>query len=135
MSTDGSRRATRFCIRVKPYQRRTEARPRQLSAASSSSCRSTVMGWWMVVTSGAPRSPEQPVAERLVVVDDVELAARGRPDGGGRAGEKVSGSGKPPVHIVATSSASIQSRYSSRFGRAEGVGLAVQVEAGQLGER
>ena len=54
VSTDGSRRATRFCIRVKPYQRRTEARRCQSGAASSSSCRSTVIGWWMVVTSGEP---------------------------------------------------------------------------------
>lgn len=45
VSTDGRRRATRFCIRVNAYQRRTEARRFQSGAASISSCRSTVMGW------------------------------------------------------------------------------------------
>ncbi len=60
VSTDGSRRATRFCMRVKAYQRRTDILRRRFSAASSSSRRSTVMGWWIVVTSGAPRSPNRP---------------------------------------------------------------------------
>lgn len=60
VSTDGSRRETRFCIRVKPYQRRTDARRFHPCAASSSSCRSTVMGWWIVVTSGAPRASGPP---------------------------------------------------------------------------
>ena len=77
---------------------------------------------------------QQAVAERLVVVDDVELAAPGRADGGGRAGEKVSGSGKPPVHMVATSSGVDPVAVLAAPRGAERVGLAVQVEAGQLGE-
>ena len=47
--------------------------------------RSKVIGWWIVVTSGRPHllDVEHPVAERLVVVDDVEVvdaapAAAGR---------------------------------------------------------
>ncbi len=58
--TEGRRRATRPCMRVKAYQRRTEARFLRSLAASSSSCRSTVIGWWIVVTSGAPRSASRP---------------------------------------------------------------------------
>ena len=133
VSTDGRRRATRFCMRVKAYQRRTEAAAPEPSAASSSNCRSTVMGWWMVVTSGAPTSPEQSVAERLVVVDDVELAAPGAQMAAGAQGEgqrlgepagphRADLQGVDPVAVLAAP------------GGAEGVGLAVEVEAGQFGE-
>ena len=48
-----TRRATRACIRTKPYQRRLDSRagPR---ASASSIRRSTLIGWWMLVTSGSP---------------------------------------------------------------------------------
>ncbi len=76
---------------------------------------------------------QQPVAERLVVVHDVELAA---PGGQVAAGAQREGQGfreaagphggdfegVDPVAVLAAAR------------RAEGVGLAVQVEAGQLGE-
>ena len=48
---------------------------------------------------------------------------------------KVIGSGKPAVHMVAHSATSIQSRNSDGPGRAERVGLAVEVQARQPGER
>ncbi len=48
------RAATRRCIRVKAYQRRSDSRFSRPGAASSSTCRSTVIGWWIVVTSGKP---------------------------------------------------------------------------------
>ena len=47
------RRATRPCIRTNPYQRRLDSRDRPL-AASSSIRRSTLIGWWMLVTTGSP---------------------------------------------------------------------------------
>ncbi|GAA3305448.1 hypothetical protein GCM10020295_59180 [Streptomyces cinereospinus] len=119
--TDGSRRATRFCIRVKAYHRRTENRRRRPSAASSSSCRSTVMGWWTVVTSGAPTSPSSPYPSVWLSCTTSKSPRRARRWRRARR-EKVSGSGKPPVHIVATSRASIQSRYSSRAGVRKGSG-------------
>ncbi len=53
-----TRRATRPCIRTNEYQRRL---PMRLSdrwvigaAAASSIRRSTLIGWWMLVTSGSP---------------------------------------------------------------------------------
>ncbi len=54
VSTGPTRRATRPCIRTNPYQRRLDSRDRPLAAASSI-LRSTLIGWWMLVTSGRPR--------------------------------------------------------------------------------
>ena len=55
------RRATRACIRTKPYQRHLDsfASPR---AAPSSIRRSTLIGWWTLVISGSPsrRTPSSP---------------------------------------------------------------------------
>src|SRR5579863_3168106 len=51
-----TRRATRACIRTKPYQRRRDSRSSPRSEARSI-CRSTVIGWWMLVTSGSPSRP------------------------------------------------------------------------------
>ena len=48
-----ARRATRPCIRTKPYQRRLFSRCSKLLAARSSRL-STVIGWWMLVTIGRP---------------------------------------------------------------------------------
>ena len=48
-----TRRATRACIRTKLYQRRRDSRASPRVAASSIR-RSTLIGWWMVVTSGSP---------------------------------------------------------------------------------
>lgn len=76
---------------------------------------------------------QQPVPERLVVVHDVELTAAGAQLTAGTQGEserfgKAAGPHRrdfervDPVAVLATPRS------------AEGVGLAVQVEAGQLGE-
>ena len=48
------RLATRVCILVKAYQRPLFHRCQPFSACSISSRRSTVMGWWMVATTGRP---------------------------------------------------------------------------------
>ncbi len=53
MITSGSRRATRPCILVKAYQRRSVTRLKPLAAARSSA-RSTWIGWWMVAIVGSP---------------------------------------------------------------------------------
>ena len=53
VSTGPTRRATRPCIRTKPYQRRLDSRAKPVAAASSIR-RSTLIGWWMLVTSGRP---------------------------------------------------------------------------------
>ena len=50
------RRATRACIRTNPYQRRRESRPSGPRAAISMR-RSTLIGWWMLATSGSPSRP------------------------------------------------------------------------------
>ena len=56
-----SRRATRACIRTNPYQRRRESAVSGPAAARSMR-RSTLIGWWMLVTSGSPsrRTPSIP---------------------------------------------------------------------------
>ena len=46
------RRATRACIRTNPYQRRRDSRSRRPRAARSIR-RSTLIGWWMLATSGS----------------------------------------------------------------------------------
>ncbi len=136
VSTDGRRRATRFCMVVKAYQRRTERRRFQVSAASRSRPRSTVMGWWIVVTRGAPSAgaAEESVPEGLVVVDDVEVAAAGGEHAAGPQGEgerlgEAAGphggdfEGVDPVAVLVA------------LRGPEGVRGAVEVEAGDLGER
>ena len=50
------RRATRACIRTNPYQRRRENRSSGPRAARSMR-RSTLIGWWMLATSGSPSRP------------------------------------------------------------------------------
>ena len=54
-------RATRACMRTKLYQRRRDSRVSPRVAASSIR-RSTLIGWWMLVTSGSPRrgTPSSP---------------------------------------------------------------------------
>jgi NAD(P)-dependent dehydrogenase (short-subunit alcohol dehydrogenase family) len=47
------RRATRACIRTKLYQRHLESLLSPFAAATSMR-RSTLIGWWMLVTSGIP---------------------------------------------------------------------------------
>ena len=56
-----SRRATRACIRTNPYQRRLDSAPSRLADARSIRL-STLIGWWMLVTSGSPsrRTPSIP---------------------------------------------------------------------------
>ena len=56
-----SRRATRACIRTNPYQRRLD-RAASLPDDARSIRLSTLIGWWMLVTSGSPsrRTPSIP---------------------------------------------------------------------------
>jgi hypothetical protein len=74
VSTGPTRRATLPCIRTNPYHRRLDSRARPVAAASSIR-RSTLIGWWMLVTSGRPsRGCRASRSEHLVVVHDVEVA-------------------------------------------------------------
>ena len=54
VTTRAMRLATRVCMLVNEYQRRSVSRLYQPSACSISSRRSTVMGWWMVLSTGRP---------------------------------------------------------------------------------
>src|SRR5271157_3870290 len=56
-----TRRATRACIRTNPYQRRRDSAVSQPAAARSMRL-STLIGWWMLATSGSPRrrTPSKP---------------------------------------------------------------------------
>ena len=82
----------------------------------------------------APRDVEHPVAEGLVVVHDVEVAAARSRSSRATRRLKVSGSGNPPVHMVANSATSTQVAELAQPGDAERVGLAVEVQARHLGE-
>ena len=75
----GIRLATRVCIFVNPYQRALENRFQGVSAYSISRRRSTVMGWWIVASTGQAGAldAEQAVAEGLVVLDHVEVVDPG----------------------------------------------------------
>ena len=55
VSTAGSSRATRTCMRRKPNHRRVVNRCHAPSAWSRAIERSTVIGWWSVSSSGQPR--------------------------------------------------------------------------------
>ena len=71
----GIRLATRPCIFTNEYQRPIDHRLSRVGAASISSWRSLVIGWCRVTIVGIIASIfEDPVAEALVVVDEVELA-------------------------------------------------------------
>jgi hypothetical protein len=61
MTGEASRRATRACIRTNPYHLRRDSACPQLSEARSIR-RSTLIGWWMLVTTGSPRrlTPSMP---------------------------------------------------------------------------
>ena len=53
--------ATRACIRTKPYQRRLDSRSNERWLRPGSDAKSirlsTLIGWWMLVTSGRPYRP------------------------------------------------------------------------------
>ena len=54
-------RATRVCMLVNEYQRRSVSRLYDVAACSISSRRSTVIGWWIVASSGKSRwMPSRP---------------------------------------------------------------------------
>ena len=81
----GIREATRPCILTNEYQRPTDHRLRRFGAWSISSLRSRVIGWCSVTIVGIRcSSGEDPVAEALVVVDEVELAGPRRQRAAGR---------------------------------------------------
>ena len=80
MTMRGSRRATRVCIRVKPYQRRRVRLPDGLGGVGQLD---PAVDGDRVVDGGQHRAgraghdAEQAGAEALVVVDDVEVVAPG----------------------------------------------------------
>ena len=127
-------RATLPCIRRKPYQRRSD----ELAAKARGRLEvDAAVEGDRVVHRGDHRQPElldveHAVAEHLVVVDDVEVV-----DPVARAAvppaERTSWApGSRAVHMVRNSSTSIRSRNSRGLGHPEGVGLAVEVQAGDL---
>ena len=122
--TASSRAATRACMPVKPYQRRSVSRRRRDRVGGQ--LQLPVDGD-RVVDRGHGRDAgageaQQPPAEGLVVVDDVERrAARGSRCRAARR-LKVIGSGNPAVHMVAHSATSIQSRNSDGRGVRNGSG-------------
>ncbi len=130
-----SRRATLACIRTKPYQRRSATRLRQVGAAARSTLRSKVIGWWIVVTSGRPAAldVQHPVAERLVVVDDVEVVEPlAQQPGGAQAEGAWLGEARGPHRGDLEKVDPVTDLAGP--GSAERVRLAVQVQAGDLGE-
>jgi hypothetical protein len=116
------RRATRACIRTKEYQRHLDSRDRPRAAASSIR-RSTLIGWWMLVTSGRParRSPSSPYPSTWLSWTRSKSARRARSSRRARR-LNVSGSGKEPDRMAANSSTSIQSRNSDGRGQRNGSG-------------
>ena len=135
VSTSRAARATLTCIRRKPYQRRSERRLRQVGAAARSMRRSTVIGWWMVVTTGRPslRHVEDPVGQHLVVVHDVEVGRApaqqpGHP-GAERLGLREAGRAHGEELLDVDEVAELPEP-----GHAERVGLAVEVQARHLGQ-
>ena len=121
------RRATRACIRTKEYQRRLASRDRDNwgspLAAASSIRRSTLIGWWMLVTSGKPAlaSPSSPYPRTWLSCTRSKSARRARSTRSTRR-LNVSGSGNDPTRIEANSSTSIQSRNSDGRGQRNGSG-------------
>ena len=129
------RLATRPCMPTKEYQRHLGIlrRPR---AALSSIRRSTLIGWWMLVTTGSPSRAiaEVAVGEHLVVVHDVEVVAprpqrAQRPQAEGQRLGEVRGPHAGDLEHVDPVAVLAQMR------RAERVVVAVQIQAGQLDQR
>ena len=61
VTTRSTRWATRVCMFVNEYQRRSVSRLYGVAACSSSRRRSTVIGWWIVASSGKSRwMPSRP---------------------------------------------------------------------------
>ena len=133
VSRRGRRRATRFCMRTKPYQRRSESSRPQVPAWARSTSRSTVTGWWQVPISGPAvvHEAEQARAEGLVVVHDVEPAPPSPPAPAGPEAERA-GLGEPARHHGPHLDQVDPVPELAGPGQAEGVGFPVQVEAGDL---
>ena len=120
--------------RVPAAQRQPPAQRRARRPAPAR--RSMAIGWWTVATVGQPGAgqAQQPAAEGLVVVDDVELGGPGEQVPGGaqaegqRLGEPGGAHGRPLGDVDPV--AELRGP-----GRAERVGLAVEVQARQPGER
>ena len=117
------RRATRDCMRVKPYQRRSVRFLTGPEAWASSTRRSTVMGWWIVPSTGKPmaRRPSRPVPSDWLSWTTSKSRRRSRR---ARSARRLNdhGSGKPAVHMSANSATSIQEWNSRHFGMRNGSG-------------
>ncbi len=105
-----SRRATSVCMSTKLYQRRSVSFLYQLSAASISRRRSTVIGWWIVPSTGMPswrsmRSSPKPRHWLSWTMSNSPW--RWRRWSHARI-EKARGSGKVPPMKAVTSSTSFQ---------------------------
>ncbi len=140
------------CRRGRTPTRSAPARPAARPGPASG--RTSTSGAWTAGTGRGPRRARSAVhADRVVDAGDQRAGRGGRCRAGRRRAPgcrarrrsrrgaarsarrarrlNVSGSGKAPVHIVATSSASIQSRYSPGRGVRNGSSFAVQVQARQ----
>ncbi len=134
VSSSGIWRATCFCISAKPYHLRTNGLRHHFAAATSST-RSRVIGWCTVATTGSPSAAivQQAGAEALVVVDDVELvAAVGQEPGDPHAEGLRLGEARRPGRQQLVQVDAVADLAGPRD--PERVGLAVEVEAGHLGQ-
>ena len=121
VTRSGMRRATRFCMVAKPYQRRTAGLRHQRAAARSRS-RSRVIGWCTVATTGRYRAmSNNPVPRHWLSCTTSNSSRRAESSLAARR-LKVRGSGKPAVHMVASSRASMRSRISRGWGTRNGSG-------------
>ena len=121
--TSGIRRATRACIRTKPYQRRIAQRRRRVVACASSIRRSKVIGWWIVATTGSPaRSTSSRPSPRVWLSWTTSKSSTRSASSRATRRLKLRGSGKPPTHIVRNSRTSTRSRNSRSRGTRNGSG-------------
>ena len=131
------RRATSVCMSTKLYQRRSVSFLYQLSAASISRRRSTVIGWWIVPSTGMPswrsmRSSPKPRHWLSWTMSNSPW--RWRRWSQARM-EKARGSGKVPPMKAVTSRTSFQFFSSQMPGLPHREVVVVDVEAGELDQR
>ena len=122
VSTLSHPRATRPCIRRNAYHRRSVSRRRRLGAAARSTARSTVIGWWMIVTIGSSRCTSSMPWPSVWLSCTTSKSSTRLASTRATRRLKVRGSGNPAVHISSTSETSVRSRSSEGRGVRNGSG-------------
>ena len=133
VTTRGRARATFTCMRRKPNQRRWVNCCQGLVAWLRASWRSTVIGWCSVVEQrpAVVHHPEDPVAEALVVVDQVEFVAPGgeHPAGPEAEGPRLGEAGRAHhPELEGGDRRRVEVGELAWLGDPEGVRLAVEIE-------